>query len=1317
MASDYELCASQISYYLRNGFFNTAATVSGEYVRKFNNDPAMQFWKTFGKVKGGNIPEAMRDYSSLAQKLDVGVASSLALIYCHEQSRLVDKEAVDMLREKLRSLETNAPERDILISAQFLLYTGDVDNAKVYCDRLLKTSPNSSEGLSLRGWIDMMSGRDSYKKKAIKWFEDSCNSSGQKDIDGLLGKAKYLEVQRKDFQQAAEILSSIIVLTNSTFVPALIEKALLNLSKGDWEQTSEAAQRALSIDPYSIQAHQLQILQVLAREGSYTRASEGLNSLLQIVERTEPKNAEVFFKISQCFARLSGRNTAVLRATLAFAEKAYGIQQENAEYVCEIAYQKLMMDKLDDASRLYKKAMNLDSAMVAPVHGVIKCQIFNNDLDDAEQQLEFLNEIQVSIGMSPELSYLTSLLAWKKSKDSARSLSLIQQASELHFSSLKKIPLGYDFYTALNPDFVIECVKHYFLFLPSEKVTEGEPIPAQLKTASALLEKLIAVCPGSLKALYLLSRLKYLASDITAAHSCLKRCLENDKSLSEGHLLMAEIMMSEGNYDGANEALGTALASNFEIKNSPTYHLVSGKILKNTGKYEDALATMKTALSLQKKRGSSGSGLGDKAAIYLELVDIHRILDHYHEAVSVMQQALQEFSGTAEEVRISIANADLYLSKNDVENALSLLDAITPDKPYYINAKAKAADVYLKYRKDTRMYAKCYRDLVDTFPSANTYILLGDAYMSISEPEMAISTYEAALKQNPEEGSLATKLGQALVQIHDYSRAISYYEGALESAKSEGKGMQTAIQCDLAELYIKLKRYSDAEACIKKSVEELRGNKLESLIAVVKLLFLLASMYKKQGELTAASDAYTQCRELQNRVIAKASLEKPDLVKSQKYLGADIMYMLGQLYEMAMIRDTDKAISFYQEALQHLPTHWKSMIALAKVYLDKHDLSLCEQQCEQLLSINKESDEATLIIADCLFKKNEYESAIHYFKQLLERKSNNYEALVKFMELSWRAGHMEQVESFLKEAEKACPRAAIEPGLNYCRGLQARYVNKPNQAIKYFNIARKDAEWGDRAIVKMIELCLNPDKSTLGSEALEGGSSGSEEQSKGETEMFAVKTAEKLVKELKMRTKSTETEILECKILMASKAKENVEKALSKFMEILSSERESVPALLGMANAYIILKQVPRARNQLKRLAKMDWTGADAEDLEKSWLILADVYIQSGKFDLAQELLKKCLQYNKSCGKASELMGFIMEKEQAYKDAADHYKDAWNYDQQTNTTVGFRLAFNYLKAKRYTDAIDVCHLILQQDPNYPKVQKDILEKARSSLRV
>ena len=37
----------------------------------------------------------------------------------------------------------------------------------------------------------------------------------------------------------------------------------------------------------------------------------------------------------------------------------------------------------------------------------------------------------------------------------------------------------------------------------------------------------------------------------------------------------------------------------------------------------------------------------------------------------------------------------------------------------------------------------------------------------------------------------------------------------------------------------------------------------------------------------------------------------------------------------------------------------------------------------------------------------------------------------------------------------------------------------------------------------------------------------------------------------------------------------------------------------------------------------------EAEYFEKSWLLLADIYIQTSKFDTATDLLKRCLLYNK----------------------------------------------------------------------------------------
>lgn len=74
-----------------------------------------------------------------------------------------------------------------------------------------------------------------------------------------------------------------------------------------------------------------------------------------------------------------------------------------------------------------------------------------------------------------------------------------------------------------------------------------------------------------------------------------------------------------------------------------------------------------------------------------------------------MQDTINEFSGTPEEIRITIANVDLALSKGNVDLALSILRNITPKQPCYMEAKEKMASIYLQTCKDVRLYIGCYR--------------------------------------------------------------------------------------------------------------------------------------------------------------------------------------------------------------------------------------------------------------------------------------------------------------------------------------------------------------------------------------------------------------------------------------------------------------------------------------------------------------------------------------------------------------------------------------------------------------------------------
>jgi cytochrome c-type biogenesis protein CcmH/NrfG len=62
-----------------------------------------------------------------------------------------------------------------------------------------------------------------------------------------------------------------------------------------------------------------------------------------------------------------------------------------------------------------------------------------------------------------------------------------------------------------------------------------------------------------------------------------------------------------------------------------------------------------------------------------------------------------------------------------------------------------------------------------------TYELLGDALMSIQEPEPAIDAYETAMRRAPKDSRLAEKIGDAYVKCHLYNKVVYWMAGAIYS--------------------------------------------------------------------------------------------------------------------------------------------------------------------------------------------------------------------------------------------------------------------------------------------------------------------------------------------------------------------------------------------------------------------------------------------------------------------------------------------------------------------------------------------------------
>jgi len=1318
MAATDSVTLAKINHCCREGYYRQLQNICLETLQKYGHDPVLVFWKAFGILMEEQISEAISELEGIKEKRDVILCSCMALIIAHKRTKMVDKETVKQLEVKLKSERTTCGETALYFAGMFLFHSGRPEKAKEYIERMLKMAPQSKEGLILRGWIDLKSQRDQSGKRAVKFFDEVLNSpQTPKEIDAMLGKIEYLKM-KNNFSGALEMTNQLVVYYPE-FYPALVEKMRLQLALQDWEQTLETAQRILLSEPGNVEAKRVSILFLLCRDGKYPEAVDKISDLIQTLDRVEPNNSFLYCSLAKGFARVSGRNGMVLQQTLTMLDRAKSSSSSSkADVMNEIGYQTGLIGRYKDAMKYYKQAMKIDESSVPALTGIIHCQIEEGALDDAEQQLDFLNEIQQSIGKATDILYLSALLALKKGRPVDEVTKLLEQSIESHFGNLGGVPLGSLYFERLNPDFILELAKIFLQFAPNEPMGIGQSASPVLNRTLTILDPIVKTVPGLLQGHYYMAKVKYAMGDVDGAKISLNICLDSDPTFSEAHLLMAQIHLYKGNYLACDQSLENGLSYNFEVRNSPLYHIIKARALKKLGKTEECLKTLKTAMTLPavkktnqgKQNGLTSISTSDKVTLYLELAEVHRLCDQQHEAAKVMTDAIHEFQGTPEEIRVSIANSDLALARGDVEQAITMLRQISPEDSYYVQAREKMADIYLHHRKDRRLYASVYRELVEKNPVPQTYLLLGDAYMSIQEPEKAIDVYETALKRNPRDGSLASKIGQALIKTHQYGKAISYYEAAVKT------GNQNFLRYDLAELYLKLKSYEKAEKVIRQAINFAvkSVSDLSSLMEEARFWLLLARIYQKSKEPSESLDIFSKAKELQSRVLKRASMEQPELLQKQKSVAAEICSQMAEHY--TNLKEYENAIKCYMEALFYDEENIEVMLSLSNLYLTTGDLDACQNQLTTLLKNDPDNESATVMMADLMFQKNDYEAATFHFQKLLEKKADHYDALAKYIDLMKRAGQISDCKSFIDQAGKAHSRSTLDPGFNYCKGLFEWFQNNATAALKHFNLSRKDSKWGEKALFNMIEICLNPDSEIIGAETFEVMENSSSAAERQNSEEMALRTAEKLLREVKSKNNPLKHKILSNYALLAEKNKSKTEKALSSFMELASSEKDHVPSLLGMATAYTMLKQTPRARNQLKRITKIPWNSEDSNDFEKSWLLLADIYIQSGKFDMAQDLLKKCLQYNKSCSKAWEYMGFIMEKEQSYKDAAFNYENAWSNANEANPAIGYKLAFNYLKAKRYVDAIDVCHKVLDKHPNYPKIKKDILDKARLGIR-
>ena len=1146
---------------------------------------------------------------------------------------------------------------------------------------------------------------------------DACIKADPRNVEAYMGKAKNAEKQKK-LQTAIDITSQI-TLTFPQYIPALTEKCILLMQLDDWDQCRETTQKILKQDATNVDAMYINLLYLFVKGSPYDDLLNQYNELFKNITKRESKNDKLCFVLAKAFSALSEGKEELLKKSLDLINLAKKVNPIESDYFVLQGHIQLTLKDYINSETSFRKALELNESSIEANKGLYKCFILQNKKDIATQYKDFLGDIELmedddddapeDISESKaELIFLGALFEQRCNRNSENFTKTLADSYHMHERDIRSLKKGIEYYSALNPQFILEICTELMRASPTEPLSPNDPPTEELTLCAKILSKLTSEVSGLMLPQLLLAKTKFIMRDFEASHRIISRVLQYDPKNASAHILLAQIAYYQENYALASTELERAISYDFGVTKQSEFNLLKAKVLAAKGETKDAIQNLERILkSEQQQRKISDEEL---VSIYLELSSVHSRRSEHVEAAKYIEQAMEKFSSTDQEGRIIVANAKLAINRNDFDSAINILQTVQPDSSFYMIAKSEIARIHLN-RNDRRAYAKCFEELVEkSTKSASGFLCLGDAYMKIQEPEKAIEAYQEALNMDPKNLALRSKIAKSFVLVHNYEEAISCYKDAIELDQHNIEARH-----EIAQLYLRLKKLKDAENTLletMKVIEQKKSNQTSTMSLYVKVILLLSQVHNKMGDSKVAMNDLEQARSMQVKVLTKLQTAQQDDVYSQKQTAAKICYELGDY--LRSTGDSKKAIGLFKEALQYDDSNEKSMLALAEIYLRDNDIDGCQSQCSAMLRLNKSNEQATIMLADIMFRNNKFEDAIEHFQHFLQQKPNNYNTLVKLITLLRRSGKLEEAERFITAAKQFSPKEEYDPGFNFCNGVYHLYRNNTREALVWFNRARKSGDWGERATIYMIETYLNPDTTTENAES----DLTKNKPVSMETKMETISAAERLLEELT----SSVTHPLRKKTLQGylkiakCKSKEEIEKVIPWFGEIIGQDSEYVPALVALAYAFQLTKQTPKARQTLKRISKMDMRVGWEDDFERGWLILADIYISGGKFDLAQELLKKILEINKSCSKAWELDGLIYEKEGSFQDAANCYEKAWILSSESHPGVGYKLGFNLLKAKKNIEAINVCHQVLLKHPTYPRIKKEVLDKARICIR-
>jgi tetratricopeptide (TPR) repeat protein len=475
----------------------------------------------------------------------------------------------------------------------------------------------------------------------------------------------------------------------------------------------------------------------------------------------------------------------------------------------------------------------------------------------------------------------------------------------------------------------------------------GQQSSQVLQLAIAEYETIAKLKPTDVEPKLLLGQLYALSQDSAKAEAQFKAAQNLDANSEDAVLNMARLYSEQGNLNQAAQAI----AAIPQQDRTTRMELALGATYEQLKKYKDAAAAYKRALEIDPDNADAQKALSaallqdgqldealkvlngiaasdpSDAQTQIRIAEVQRRKGSYNESLATLEKlrgSVQE--GSPEDLQLHADEALVYDALGKYDQATSsltkLLDQLShPDGKYNDQEKQSRAFlldrlgmIYREQNKTTEAI-NAYKQLVDL---GGDYARDGyqgqiDAYRDIHQWKEAGQVAAAAAKALPKDHDVQIVYAQQLADLGQVDQALSLAKSQLTNTPAD-----LDVHERLAEMYIRLKRFSDAEQEIQKADALVKTSQDRLFV-----YFLRGEFFDRQKMYDKAEEQFRKALEID-----------PQNAAVLNYLG----YMLAD-HDQKL----PEALKMIREAVLLEPQNYAYLDSLGWVYYKTGQYELAEE--------------------------------------------------------------------------------------------------------------------------------------------------------------------------------------------------------------------------------------------------------------------------------------------------------------------------------------------------------------------------------------